>query len=532
MTFLNKILSFLKDKKYVIYAIITILIISGIFVFNNKKDTIEIVAIRHADFVNQVSISGHVIASSDVSLGFSQGGRVSSVRVKVGDTVNAGSVLSSVENGDLQADLAQKEAILEKEQLNLKSLQLGTRSEQIAITESSVLSAQTSFNQARESVINSINDAYTKSDDAIKNKIDQFFNNPSSSNPSIVIFVSDSSLLGSVNQDRIIIGNILNLWKQSIAKIDSSSDLDRYVLEVGNNMNKLKDFLAEVSLITNNPSASYSNGSSIPSSWKSDTSTARLAIDTSVSNLSGAFTSYKNAQSELTTKQNNLKLEQAGATKEDIDMQIAQMKSAQANVDNARASLQKTLIIAPFSGIITKIDAKVGEVASINAPLVQMMSVGTFQIESFVPEVNIAVIKLNNEAKVTLDAYGSSVLFNAKVVSIDPAETIRDGVSTYKVKLQFNEKDERIKSGMTANVSIITFDKPNVIVVPGGVILDKAGKKFVQVKVGKNIEEREVVIGSVSSLGQAEIVSGLSDGDQVILKPDVGRQESQTSNVK
>jgi RND family efflux transporter MFP subunit len=286
-------------------------------------------------------------------------------------------------------------------------------------------------------------------------------------------------------------------------------------------LNQLKAFLARVSLITNNPEVTYNGGTSIPASWKTDTSTARLAVDTAISNLSSSVTAYKNAQTSLATSENNLKLAQAGATLEEIDAQTSQVKVAQASLDNVRSMLTKTLIIAPFSGIVTKIDAKVGEVASSNTPLVQMMSVGTFQIESYVPEVSIALIKVGDEAKVTLDAYGSDALFNAKLVSIDPAETVKDGVSTYKIKLQFSEKDSRIKSGMTANVSIVTFSKKNVIVVPGGVVFEKDSKKFVQIKKDSNVSEREVVIGSSSSLGQVEIVSGISEGDIVILIPNV-----------
>jgi HlyD family secretion protein len=150
-----------------------------------------------------------------------------------------------------------------------------------------------------------------------------------------------------------------------------------------------------------------------------------------------------------------------------------------------------------------------------------MMSADAFQIESYVPEVNIAQIKLDNDAQVTLDAYGPSVNFVATVISIDPAETIKDGVSTYKIKLKFKENDDRIKSGMTANVSIATFVKQNVISVPGGVIFEKNGKNFVQIKNDDKITDREVVLGAVSSLGRTEIVSGLMDGDLILLNPKI-----------
>jgi hypothetical protein len=72
---------------------------------------------------------------------------------------------------------------------------------------------------------------------------------------------------------------------------------------------------------------------------------------------------------------------------------------------------------------------------------------------------------------------------------------------------------------MTANVSIILFSKSNVVVVPGVVVFEQDNKKFVKIKNNQEIIDREVVTGDVSALGQIEIVSGLENGDQVILNP-------------
>jgi len=114
----------------------------------------------------------------------------------------------------------------------------------------------------------------------------------------------------------------------------------------------------------------------------------------------------------------------------------------------------------------------------------------------------------------------------ASVVSINPAETIKDGISTYKVTLEFIDGDQRFKSGMTGNVIITTEKKSDVISVPQRIIITKTGgysdpsgqKKFVKVKEGGTIIEREVEIGSVSSSGNTEIIFGLNDGDVVILE--------------
>ncbi len=515
---IKKFMAFSVAKKVLFVLMAIVIIVLLWLVLKNNNGNQETITVKTEDFVNQVSVSGKVIPSENVDLGFYQGGRISSIRAKVGDVVNTGNVVASVENGDLQANLLQKEAFLLREQAKLKSLEIGTRPEQIAVTESSTESAKTSLDQASQSLVNAIGDAYTKSDDAIKNKIDQLFTNPSTDNPLILLFFSNSELLNKINLDKFTINNTLKSWKTSIAQIDSNQSLDSYTNESENNLHKIKAFLDEISSVVNNPSSNY-NGSPVSASWKSDTSIARANIDLAISSLESAITTYKGAQTALVIAQNNLKLQQAGATTEDIQAQVAQVKGAEADVVNARALLNKTLIVAPFGGIITKMDAKVGEIASPNISMISMMSAGTFQIESFVPEVNISQIKLGDEAKVTLDAYGENVEFLAKVILIDPAETIRNGVSTYKIKLQFEDKDERVKSGMTANVSIVIFKKPNAIIIPEGVMFEKSGKKFVQTLKDNKISEKEITTGNISSLGQVEIISGLSIGEIVVLKP-------------
>ena len=124
-------------------------------------------------------------------------------------------------------------------------------------------------------------------------------------------------------------------------------------------------------------------------------------------------------------------------------------------------------------------------------------------------------VKLGDPAVITLDAYGEEVHFSAKVVSLDPAETIRDGVSTYRAILEFTTPDERVKSGMTANVTITAEKKQGIISIPQNIIINRDGQKFVLVKEGEAKEKRVVTVGNISSFGEIEILSGLSAGDIV-----------------
>lgn len=191
----------------------------------------------------------------------------------------------------------------------------------------------------------------------------------------------------------------------------------------------------------------------------------------------------------------------------------------QGEIDKIRADIKKSTIYAPFAGVVTKVDKEVGEIAASNEPFISMIGDGTFQIESFVPEVSIDDVRVGQEALVTLDAYGENMGFGAKVISIDPAETMRDGVATYRVKLIFDRDYPSIRSGMTANVSIVVFNYPDVITIPGGALYYQDGRPYVKVKNKKDFVLREVEIRAWSNLGQVAISSGLEEGEEILLNP-------------
>ena len=145
------------------------------------------------------------------------------------------------------------------------------------------------------------------------------------------------------------------------------------------------------------------------------------------------------------------------------------------------------------------------------------MSLTRFEIEANIPEADIAKVKIGDSAAITLDAYGNDVVFDAKVIRIDPAEIIIDGVATYKTTFQFLREDERVKSGMTANIDILTAKKSGVLVIPQRAITQQGNEQFVQISLGQNkFETRKVVVGLRGFDGNAEIISGLNENDQIV----------------
>ena len=79
-----------------------------------------------------------------------------------------------------------------------------------------------------------------------------------------------------------------------------------------------------------------------------------------------------------------------------------------------------------------------------------------------------------------------------------------------------NKEDERIKSGMTANIGILADERHNVIAIPGRAVVVKNGDQIVRVVIDGEIEERKVITGLRGSDGTVEVVKGLNEGDKVI----------------
>ena len=194
------------------------------------------------------------------------------------------------------------------------------------------------------------------------------------------------------------------------------------------------------------------------------------------------------------------------------DAQIAQAK---ANVEIAQAKLADAQIIAPISGTVTQFDAKIGQAATPGAPLVSIISAAGYEVDAGVAETDIGKIAIGNTVSMTLDAFLNET-FTGTVFYIAPAETNTGGVISYLVKIAFSKPDARLKSGLTANIDIQTKHKDNILILPQYAILQNDQGTFVETLVNKKIVQNPVVLGIQDEKGNVEVVSGVTEGEQVL----------------
>jgi HlyD family secretion protein len=250
------------------------------------------------------------------------------------------------------------------------------------------------------------------------------------------------------------------------------------------------------------------------------------------------------AQATLDTAQTNYDtaVAQRDVAKAQVESATSQVGSSQAQVEQAKAALnlaetnlRYTTIRSPVNGTVISRNVDVGQTvaASLQAPTLFTIAkdLTQMQVDSNVSEADVGRIAVGQEVTFTVDAYPERT-FHGKVSEIRNAPIIVQNVVTYDVVIQVNNKDLRLKPGMTANVSVMIAQKKGVLKITNTALRfqpeiakRESGKmgppQKVARKVGENVKSPEEdqgrpgrvwVLSPEGKLVPVSIVLGITDG--------------------
>lgn len=206
------------------------------------------------------------------------------------------------------------------------------------------------------------------------------------------------------------------------------------------------------------------------------------------------------------------------------------VKQAMASLNSAWLSYQATspIVYAPVAGIVSNIRVVPGMTLNSQANSMDQASnsvVAAIQTQAEtkplvivnIGEFDISKIKINQKVTVTIDGLPDKT-FAGKVVAVDKIGNVSNNVVSYPALIQLDDFLSEILPNMAANVNIILEAKSDVLLVPSAAVQIQDGEPFVRVlKNGR--EERVYVKVGLQNDTQAEIISGLSEGDEVITGP-------------
>ncbi len=497
------------SKKQIIWgSIVLAVVIIVFFVVRGGNDSTipNTTTIKRGDVIQEVSVTGRVQSTSAVDLGFEKSGRVAGVYTSIGKHVEAGSLLAEVESSSARGSLMEAEA-------RLSELQRGSRPEELDVKRAELAKYKQDLDNAYNGVTDILNDTFTKADDALHTKTTGIFSGYKNTSYKYTFSVCDSQLAGKGEFARQEAELDFDKWREgngafpiSPSKTDLSNALNRASTHLEGLLSLFESIGRTLSLdctVTNTALDTY----------RTNINTARANITTALSNINSKKQSILTLTLTLAKANNELALLEAGTASEVLSAQEARVLSA-------RGELAKYRVTSPISGVVTRVDIKAGETSSIGKTVFSVISDTSFEIEAYVPEADIAKIKIGNMARITLDAYGSDVPFPGKVTAIGPAETIIDNVPTYKTTLHFTKSDPRIKSGMTANIDIATASRANVLFAPERAVITRDNSKYIRaVDSDKSTTDVPVTVGLKGSDGSIEILSGVTEGATIIMSP-------------
>jgi RND family efflux transporter MFP subunit len=490
-------------KNYIVLGIIVLLAAAGgayWYVHSATPPAFGAVTVAKGNVIQSVDEAGTVDAENSAAVSFQGAGQIAHVYVSEGSTVSAGTVLADLDSAQLSAAVQQANAALAGAQAQLALLQSGTRPQQLQIDQSSVASADQTLGIA-------VGNAYSASDDAVRNQLDNMFANTQSNNPTFIVPNSNSQTINNITSERLTIGAALTQWYAALNATSTGFDPATLAGTALTDLQQIQSYIDQISLVVNEATPNGQLTAATIAQYKGDVATARAEIEASISAISGD-------QSALTAAQNQLTLAQAGSTPQAIQAQQAVVAQAQAQAAAAQVALDHASLVAPFSGMVQNLTAQVGQVVSPGAPVMSLINNSGLKIEIYVSEADVANIKPGDAATVTLDAFGTGTTFPATVSTIDAAQTQVNGSAAYLVTLHFTKSDSRLKDGMTGNVHIIEAEHDNVVEVPSNLLVNDGGSYFVLVQNGSVATRQPVQVGLVG-VSTTEITSGLNVGDTI-----------------
>ncbi|MDD5760685.1 MAG: biotin/lipoyl-binding protein, partial [Candidatus Pacebacteria bacterium] len=355
-----------KNSKKIIFLIggIALLFIL-ILLFSRENNSLEYSStfVQRGPIREEVSATGKIQPVGRIDLSFRSTGKVSKILVENGDKVKTGQVLAYLENDDLWAQLRQAQASLEAEIAYLNELKKGTREETINLKQIELSKAKQDLNNYYQTVTNTLNDAYAKSEEAIKIDTKDIFVGAEAGGGYKFSFdyCVTNEIASEATYLRLMSERELKQWKNEMAAINADASFEELISAIQKAKNHLSVFNNFFNKLNNILMADCSYSNPHLDIHRVNANHGRNLIITALSNV-GKLEDNIIALNFLVEKaKNELDLLLAGSTPEQIAIQEARVKSAEANISNCYALLEKTIIRAPENGVIAKKNLREGE---------------------------------------------------------------------------------------------------------------------------------------------------------------------------
>ena len=230
---------------------------------------------------------------------------------------------------------------------------------------------------------------------------------------------------------------------------------------------------------------------------------------------------------EMALNKQNVSKAQLLVLKAKVAQAQGQLGQDKANLAQLEEQLSYTDIESPLDGVVLSRDVEMGDAVSsilvLGSSATLVMTLGDTSevyVKGKVDESDIGKVYLGQPARIKVESFKDKT-FNGKVTKISPMGVEKDNVTTFEVRVSINNPGGELKAEMTANAEIILEEHKNVLQIPeGAIIYDKDKKASVEIPdtSAKEGKKKIAVNIGISNGAKTELLSGLKEGDQVVLQ--------------
>jgi RND family efflux transporter MFP subunit len=185
-------------------------------------------------------------------------------------------------------------------------------------------------------------------------------------------------------------------------------------------------------------------------------------------------------------------------------------------LERVKTDAEKYEIIAPFDGIVRQIDYKVGDnILSDDEKFVYIENPNLLSINISLDQIDIVKVEEGQKANIVFDALPEKT-FEGYVDEVNQTPVNTSGVVSYSVTIALNRGEEKIFSGMTAEVEVMLSELKDVLLIPNTAIHSQGERSSVLLKADDGAPRRTMIETGETDDKSTEVKSGLKEGDIVL----------------
>lgn len=524
---------FSGNKKWIWIIALLVVAVGAFFFLRQRGNPTDVAAqdenapetavVFIGDLSKSATASGQVEAQRSGQLQLTTSGTVAEVFVSVGDLVSARDPLVQLETAALARAVANAEQTLLLQQTNLTELQAPASELDVLAAEAAVASAEANLASvldgpdAEQIAAAEASLRAAQADVAASSaRLNDAASGGSADDIEAARLQVEIAEKAKVEAEEAHVFVLVSDRFSEERRAEIEPQRAAAVLQARADLATAEQRLAE--LQSGDPDTIASNRASVSSAVASrDVAQAQLdqlLTGPTASDIAAAEASVADAKASLDSLQR-------GPTEAQLAISQAQVAQAEIQLQQAQKNLEDALLVAPFAGLITAVHVAEGEQASGIA--IEMVDMDSLEVVLGVDEVDVGLMSLGQTAVVTLETWPETEI-ESEVTAIEPIANVNSsGIVNFNVHLSLDQTELPVLVGMTANASLVTANRDDVLLIPNAAITaDRSANTYSVNLISRDAEgaitatEVEVGVG-LSDTQYTQITSGLDEGDEVLL---------------